>query len=178
MAPATDASDAHRETEASLTLRPATDADWTRLHHWLRQEEIQRWWGSLSAAEAEVIAALQADMGLCSMIEVDRVPIGYAQALETGVIGRGVPRELTTGTFRVDLFIGERNRRRQNLGQAALRLVAAEVFSTTMALGLIVIVALKHEAAVRAYERAGFRWMRVIDDPLFGPSWLMRLDRP
>ena len=68
--------------------------------------------------------------------------------------------------------------RRLGVGQAALRLVADEVFQTTMALGLIVVVAIKHEAAVRAYERAGFKWVRVIDDPLFGPSWLMRLDRP
>ena len=33
-------------------------------------------------------------------------------------------------------------------------------------------------AGQRAYEKAGFKWVRVIDDPLFGPSWLMRLDRP
>ena len=31
--------------------------------------------------------------------------------------------------------------------------------------------------ALRAYEQAGFRWIRVWDDPVFGPSWLMLLER-
>ena len=162
----------------AVTLRPAHEGDWPLIQRWLRQDEVQRWWGSLSAAQAAVIAALQADMGLCSIIEVDGRPAGYAQALETGPLAHALSPEPTAGTFRVDAFIGEPAFRRRGVGQAALRLVADEVFQTTLALGLIVVVAIKHEAAVRAYEKAGFKWVRVIDDPLFGPSWLMRLDRP
>jgi RimJ/RimL family protein N-acetyltransferase len=159
-----------------LTLRPAQDGDWTQIHAWLRQPEIQRWWGSLSAAEAEVMAALRADMGLCSMIELDGVAVGYAQAQDAQPID-GVDHALTAGTFRVDAFIGEAHARGQGLGQAALRLVCDEVFATTLALAVVVIAPLKHEAAVRAYEKAGFTWVRVIDDALLGPSWLMRLER-
>ena len=160
------------------TLRPAHEGDWALIHGWLRQPEVQRWWGSLSAAEAAVIAALRAPMGLCSIIEVDSVPVGYAQAQEAEPLGNGLPHALTAGVFRVDTFIGAPAYRSHGVGRAALQLVATEVFATTLALGLIVVVALKHEAAVRAYEKAGFRWVRVIDDPLFGPSWLMQLRRP
>lgn len=159
-----------------LTLRPARDGDWTQIHGWLRQPEIQRWWGSLSAAEAEVIAALRADMGLCSMIEVNGLPIGYAQAQDTQPLA-DVAHAQTAGTFRVDAFIGEAKVRGQGWGQAALQRVCDEVFATTLALAVIVIVPLKHEAAVRAYEKAGFKWVRVIDDTLLGPSWLMRMER-
>ncbi len=159
-----------------LSLRPARDGDWTLIHAWLRQPEIQRWWGSLSAAEAEVIAALRADMGLCSMIELQGVPVGYAQAQDTQPLA-DVDPALTAGTFRIDAFIGEPYARGKGAGQAALRLVCDEVFSSTLAFGVIVMAPLKHEAAVRAYEKAGFTWVRVIDDLLLGPCWLMRLER-
>ena len=162
----------------TVTLRPADARDWPLIHCWLRLPEIQRWWGSLAAAESEVMAALRADMGLCSIIEVDGASVGYAQAQDAQPLGPAIPHSLTAGAFRVDAFIGEAPYRRQGAAQTALRLVAAEVFATTLAPAVIVIAPLKHEAAVRAYERAGFEWLRVIDDPLLGPSWLMRLERP
>lgn len=159
-----------------IALRPARNGDWTLIHAWLRQPEIQRWWGSLAAAEGEVIAALRADMGLCSMIEVGGAAVGYAQAQDAQPLA-DVSQAVTAGTFRVDAFIGEPKARGQGIGQAALQLVCDEVFATTLALAVIVVAPLKHEAAVRAYEKAGFKWVRVIDDPLLGPSWLMRKER-
>lgn len=161
----------------SVTLRPAHAADWPLIHGWLRQVEIQRWWGSLSAAEACVIAALRSDMGLCSIIETDGVAVGYAQAQDSGPLGPGVPGALTAGTFRVDAFVADPAFRGQGIAQEALRLVAVEVFATTLAPAVIVIAPIRHEAAVRAYEKAGFIWARVIPDPLHGPCWLMRLER-
>ena len=32
-------------------------------------------------------------------------------------------------------------------------------------------------ANMRIYEKAGFRWQRVLSDPLFGPSWVMVRER-
>ena len=162
----------------TVALRPARDTDWGRIHGWLQQTEVQRWWGSLAAAEAEVIAALRAPMGLCSIINVDGVAVGYAQAQDAQPSGAGLPHSLTAGHFRVDAFIGDPAFRGRSFGVAALQLVASEVFATTLAPGVIVVVAIKHEAAIRACEKAGFHWVRVIDDPLSGPSWLMRLTRP
>jgi ribosomal protein S18 acetylase RimI-like enzyme len=164
-------------TPPVVKLRPAYGSDWPMIYGWLQQVDVQRWWGNLSAAEADVRAALQEPMGLCSMILVDGHPVGYAQAQDAGTLGANVPAALTTGTFRVDAFIGDKGHRGRGVGQAAVRLVAQEVFATTLMLGLIVVVSLKNEAAIRLYEKLGFRWQRVIDDPLFGPAWLMRLDR-
>lgn len=157
-------------------LRPADMRDWPLISTWLRQPEVLRWWGSLSAAEASVMAGMRADMGLCSIIEADHLAIGYAQALDTEPLD-GVPHDVTAGTFRIDAFIANSDYRGRGAGQAAIRLVANEVFATTLAPAVIVLAALKHEAAVRAYERTGFRWVRVIDDPVLGPCWLMRLER-
>ncbi len=161
-----------------VTLRPATSADSALISGWLRQAEIQRWWGSLGAAEAEVRAALLAPMGLCSIILVGDVPVGYAQAQESQPLSPGDPPADIAGTFRVDVFVGESRFRRQGVAQTALGLVTAEVFATTLVLGCIAVVPLRTEAAVRTYERAGFTWVRVIEDALLGPCWLMRCARP
>ena len=64
------------------------------------------------------------------------------------------------------------------MGREAIGLAVEEIFSTSLAVAAIVVVPLKYEAAVRAFEKSGFRWVRVIDDPLLGPAWLMRVGRP
>jgi aminoglycoside 6'-N-acetyltransferase len=47
------------------------------------------------------------------------------------------------------------------------------VFATTLAVAVCVFPSVKNERAVRAYEKAGFRWQRVWHDPQTGPAWFM-----
>ena len=61
-----------------------------------------------------------------------------------------------------------------NVGKSSLlNQLAEEVFSTTFAVALSVFVSLANEPAIRAYERAGFQWQQVWEDPIHGPSWMM-----
>ncbi len=64
-------------------------------------------------------------------------------------------------TWGVDLFIGEAEFPGHNIGSAALDQLAAEVLGSTLATALCVFVSVRNEAAVRAYERAGFQWVTV-----------------
>ena len=198
----------------TLALRPASIEDWPTIDRWLGQDEARRWWGSRSAAQASVLAALDAPMGLCSIVVADGQPAGYAQALEATAVGEADPHfdpepllplfgagdddpngdqaaddhggqqiggddpsvDLSV-CYRVDAFIGERALRGQGIGVGALRLVTDEVFATTLATAVVAVVPLRNEAAVRAHEKAGFGWVRIVDDPLHGPCWLMRKTR-
>lgn len=160
-----------------VTLRPATQRDWPRIDRWLTQPEIGRWWGSRSAAQAAVIAALDAPMGLCSIVEVEGSAAGYAHALEADAHG-GFPAERDmSGCYRIDAFVGEAGFRGRGIGGMALRLVTTEVFQTTLAIAAVAVVSIRNEAAVRAHEKAGFAWVRVVQDPLLGPCWLLRRER-
>ncbi len=158
----------------TIELRPAHMADYPQIEAWLRQPEVQRWWGSFSVAQAAVISALQEPMGLCSIILVNGVPAGYIQA-QDGSQADGSPD--LAGVYRLDAFIGEPRFRSQGIGRHALELAAEEVFHSTLAVAVVALVALRNEAAVRLYERAGLRWVRVIEDTLLGPCWLMRRER-
>jgi aminoglycoside 6'-N-acetyltransferase len=163
---------------ASLTLRPATPEDRFRIRRWLAEPGVQDWWGNAASAEAAITLAMGSATALPRIIECDGQPIGYAHAVEIGVWAEERPEDLPAGTWDVDLFISSAEHRGKGLGQVALELITTEVFATTLAVACSAVVPVRNEAAVRAYERAGFRWLRIWPDPLFGPSWLMLKERP
>jgi aminoglycoside 6'-N-acetyltransferase len=160
------------------TLRPVTAADWPMLRAWLRLPEIVAWWGPASAAEAEITLAMGSASALCRIIEADGSAIGYAHAVDAALWDDGLPVELPPGTWDLDLFIASADHRGQGYGGEAVRLLIDEVFSTTLAVAVSVFASIRNERAVRAYERAGFRWRRIRHDAVAGPEWMMLLERP
>lgn len=160
-----------------LSLRPALASDSAKIHAWLKRPEIARWWGSLAAAEAEIMIATETPTAIRRMVTLAGRDVGYGQAVDAGLTGDEELLSLEPGTWDVSLFIAEPELRGKGHGLAALRLLADEVFSTTLALALSAVVSVRNEPAVRIYEKAGFRWQRVLTDPLFGPSWVMVRER-
>lgn len=162
----------------AVRLRPATPQDRFRLRRWLKEGGIEGWWGNAASAEAEINLAMSSATALCRIIECEDIPIGYAHAVEIGVLGGELPQDLPAGTWHIDLFVVCDEQRRQGIGHRALALLAEEAFATTLAVACSGVVSVRNEAAVRAYEQAGFRWLRIWKDPIFGPSWLMLKERP
>jgi aminoglycoside 6'-N-acetyltransferase len=162
----------------TLTLRPATPEDRFRIRRWLADPAVGEWWGDAAGAEAAVTLAMESATALPRIIEHGGAPIGYAHAVEIGVWAEERPAELPAGTWDVDILIASAEHRGQGLAQAALALLTEEVFATTLAVACSAVVSIRNEAAARAYERVGFRWLRIWQDPLTGPCWLMLLERP
>jgi ribosomal protein S18 acetylase RimI-like enzyme len=161
-----------------LTLRPARDQDWTMIRRWLRQPEVERWLGPLTASEAEVIAALTSPGAIARIIELDARSVGYAHAIDAATWGPDLPDGVPPGSWDLDLFIAERDARGHGIGPQALDALREEVFTTTLATAVTVFAPITNEAAVRAYERAGFLWQRIWHDPAGGPMWLLMSERP
>jgi aminoglycoside 6'-N-acetyltransferase len=166
------------EGTGAVRLRPATRADWDLIRGWLSRPDIQEWWGPVSATEAEVNMALGSQHSLCRIIEADGRPVGYAHAVDATLWGDDLPQDLESGTWDLDLFIASEAHRGKGVGQAALAVLKEEVFASTLAVAVCVFPSVKNERAVRAYEKAGFRWKRIWDDPYAGPSWFMVAERP
>jgi len=145
---------------------------------WLTLPEIEAWWGPASATQAEVHIAMSSGHAICRIIEADGIPAGYAHAVDATLWGADLPQDLEPGTWDLDLFIARPELRGRGAGAAALRLLKDEVFSSTMALAVCVFPSVRNEAAVRVYEKAGFRWKRIWNDPHMGPSWFMVAERP
>ena len=166
------------DEESRVSLRPAVRADWDLIRGWLVRPDIQERWGALSATEAEVNVALGSDHALCRIIIVDGEPVGYAHAVDATLWGAELPQDLEPGTWDLDLFIASEEHRGKGVGQAALAQLKNEVFASTLALAVCVFPSIRNERAVRAYERAGFRWKRIWNDPQAGHSWFMVAERP
>ncbi|HWK32341.1 MAG TPA: GNAT family N-acetyltransferase [Hyphomicrobium sp.] len=163
---------------SKVRLRPASRADWDLIRGWLQRADIEAWWGPRTATEAEVNIALGSRHALCRIIEAESVPVGYAHAVDATAWGDELPQDLPAGTWDLDLFIASEEHRGKGVGQAALTELKQEVFSTTLATAVCVFPSIRNERAVRAYEKAGFRWQRIWNDPQMGPSWFMLAERP
>jgi len=157
----------------SIRLRPATRADLDMIRRWLQRPDIQDWWGPATATDAEVNLALASEHAICRIIEADGAPVGYAHAVDATLWGDNLPDELEPGTWDLDLFVAAEEERGKGVGQAALALLRDEVFATTLAIAVCIFPSVKNERAVRAYEKAGFRWRSIWHDPQTGPAWFM-----
>lgn len=166
------------DAKPAVRLRPVRAADWETINGWLMQPDIQAWWGPASATQAEVRIALTSAHAICRIIEADGAAAGYAHAVDASLWGADLPQDLEAGTWDLDLFIASRDMRGRGVGAAALAQLKTEVFASTLAVAVCVFPSIRNESAVRAYEKAGFRWKRIWDDPLQGPSWFMVAERP
>jgi aminoglycoside 6'-N-acetyltransferase len=162
---------------ADVRLRPAEDADWPLILRWLSRADIERCWGPKASSEAAVMLAMSSEHALCRIVEVAGEPVGYAQALDATLWGEALPEGLEPGTWDIDLFIASDRHRGRGVGGVALDAIRKEVFATTLAPAVCVFAAVANERAVRAYEKAGFRWRGVHRDPQSGPEWFMIAER-
>lgn len=164
-------------TELTIHLRPAAPEDRFLIRRWLSDSEMQNCWGTAASAEAEITLALASTAALARIVEHDGAPIGYAHAVETGMWAQKPPGSIPAGAWDVNYFLAPSVRDAGGVGAAVLALLTEEVFATTLAVACASLVSIRNEAAVRAYERAGFHWLYVLQDPLLGPSWLMLKER-
>lgn len=164
-------------TELGVRLRPVAEEDRFLIRRWLSEPEVQKWWGSAAAAEAAITLALESSHALPRVVERDGGPIGYAHAVETAILGEKPSPHMPAGSWLLDFFTGVAEHRGQDVEAAALVLLTAEVFATTLAVACCGIASIRNEAGVRAYERAGFRWLRIWPDRVLGPCWLMEKAR-
>ena len=168
----------HNHDHADIQLRPALPEDRFRMRRWLADQTVQAWWGNAASAEAEITLAMASEASLCRIIETGGVPIGYGHAVEVGLWGGPQTGGLPVGTWDVDLFIASAEHRQRGAGRAALALLVEEVFATRLAVACCGVVSIRNEAAARTYEKAGFRWSRIWQDPIDGPCWVMLRERP
>lgn len=161
-----------------MTLRPARGDDWGLIRRWVARADVSAILGPPATAEAMIALAMSDSHSLCRIVEHNGRSAGYAQSVDVGLWNEPLPREIAPGMYDVDLIVGEPELRGIGIGRRALDLLAEEVFSTTLALALSVVMPLRHEAAVRAYEKAGFRWRGVWRDPISGMCWVLTRDRP
>src|SRR5947209_7067393 len=131
-----------------VALRPGVPADAERLHAIRSEAEVVRWWREPDPVEriAAELAGTASEVVL--VVEVDGEVAGAIQYYDE-----------TEPDYRhasIDIYLGRRYQRR-GLGPEAIRLLATYLVDELGHHRLTIDPALDNSAAIRAYERVGFR---------------------
>lgn len=176
---------------AAVALRPMrdTDEDYRLMSKWLTDERVLEWYEGRSEpypyervvqkfaprilAEEAVIPCFMLHRG---------TPVGYLQYY---AVADPADYELETaeGAWAFDLFIGEPGLWSQGIGTSALRLILAHVFEKCGATRGIIDPRVVNERAIRAYEKVGFKKVKVLKDHErhegeLCDNWLMEIAKP
>jgi ribosomal protein S18 acetylase RimI-like enzyme len=167
-----------------VAFREMVRDDLVTLFNWLARPHVKRWYSTPPASFAEVAAKYgprveEGSPVRAFIIQADEADAGYIQAYS---IDEFPDYERATGCEKgvlgVDLFIADDWRTRHGLGPLVLRRFVEDILFGGY--GAIAVVAGPLEgntAAIRAFEKAGFRRWKVITNERGEKECLLRIDR-
>ncbi len=144
---------------------------------WIRRPHVARWWDDPPEIALRQVAAHLDSANVAPFLAVaEGRPIGYLQIYHANPdafwAGHALPRE----TFGLDLFIGEADALGQGWGPRFIRLALRRLFVTAEVARVQIDPDPTNSAAIRAYEKSGFRKIGPIDTP-DGRALYMTIER-
>lgn len=132
-----------------LLLRAGSECDAAELHRIRCEPSVGRWWGVAHSATEEIAAELRGESEeVLFVIEIDGEIAGSIQYLE-----ENEPDYRQAG---IDIYLSERFQGR-GLGSEAIAVLAAYLIDERDHHRLTIDPAVANAAAIRSYERVGFR---------------------
>ena len=151
-------------------FRPMTSADLPLIQRWLALPHVREWWGDPSKQFALVSGDLEEPAMDQFIVSAAGADFAYLQCYDLTAWNSGFG-EHPKGTRGIDLFIGEPGMIERGHGSALIRCFADDRLATG-APRIVTDPDPANARAVRAYEKAGFRKVRMVDTP-DGPALLM-----
>jgi aminoglycoside 6'-N-acetyltransferase len=158
---------------AQYVFRAMTADDLPMIRSWLVEPHVSQWWGDPAGQYGLVGADLYEPAMDQYIVSADGRTFGYLQCYDLTAWNSGFG-EQPKGTRGIDLFIGEADMIERGHGSAMLRAFVDERLKRG-APRMVTDPDPKNLRARRAYEKAGFAPVGVIDTP-DGPSLLMVRD--
>ncbi|MEX0683969.1 MAG: GNAT family N-acetyltransferase [Dehalococcoidia bacterium] len=174
-----------------ITFEPLTADDFPLMHAWLNNPEVSPWYGlgmdnrtnpTIEAVVEHYTPRMRGESPTYPFtIRLDGRPIGYIQCYRIGdwsEYARDV--DVDDDAWAIDLYIGEDEFRDRGLGAPILqRFIDEQIFSRPGVTVCLISPKPDNTRAVRAYEKAGFRYVKTVYVPQEGGhEYVMRLDRP
>jgi RimJ/RimL family protein N-acetyltransferase len=158
--------------DPQIRFRPLALDDLELMHHWLKKDFVARWWPGWPTRE-QVRAKYQPriegrDPTKCYLIGLEGKPVGFIQCYRDVVDAPHFARlfEEPRRTAGIDLFLGDRRYAYQGLGPRAIAKFLREVVFAPPETDVCMIdPAQNNRAAIRAYEKVGFRYLATVHAP-------------
>lgn len=158
--------------------------DENRVHllaSWLRRPHVAEWWGTADTAEAlrDDYLVNPGDPPLVRgyIATLDGRPLGFIQSyVVKGAGGGWWEDETDPGARGIDQFLAEASDLGKGLGTLMVRTFVERLFADPAVTKVQTDPDPRNARAIRSYEKAGFRRLRVVDTPN-GPALLMVVER-
>jgi len=168
-----------------INFRKLLLSDLDLMLKWLNRDFVKKWYGKQEYSYEEILQKYGSRINgeepvTPFLISYADTPIGFIQTYRIS----DYPKynkyvEADEFTAGVDLFIGENNYLHKSFGTTAIsKFVKEIVFSDENIKICIIGPETKNKAAIRSYEKAGFKYFKTIkmpNDP--EPEYLMRIYR-
>ena len=158
-----------------FTFRQMTEDDLALGRRWLLEPHVRRWWADdpteTDYPEGTLRDWLEAIRGEdptdMFVVEMDGRPIGMIQSYVTQDYADHIAEvgELPERALEVDLFIGDPALIGKGVGPAMLRAFLDEEFARRGLDYCVIGPSRANVAAIRAYEKVGFRYLRDYREP-------------
>jgi len=169
--------------DLQIRFRPLTLDDLELMHRWLNNDFVARWWPgwpSLEQVREKYAPRITgAAPTRCFIVEPDATPVAFIQCYYIRDWPDYAIGEEAANAAGIDLFIAERERAHRGLGPRIIReFLRRVVFAEFDVDSCIIGPAQNNRAAIRAYEKAGFTYMKTVSIPgELEPEYLMRIGR-
>ena len=141
-----------------------TAADLPLVLHWLKQPHVVQWWGDTHEQFKLVSGDLEVEAMDQFIVALDNRSFAYIQCYDPQVWPDNGLGEHPTGTRGIDQFIGEPDMVDRGHGTAFIRaFVDDKIWSG--AARMVTDPDPANARAIRAYEKAGFEKVRLVDTP-------------
>lgn len=146
-------------------------ADLRLLERWLRSPHVVQWWGT---PDLHLTALAQRSRGTHAVITSDGRPVGYLcwQQPPPSELDAAGLTDLPEGLVDIDILVGEPELLGHGIGPRALVLLLAKLHGEGVEFAGLG-TSTSNRAAIRAFEKAGFRLFREFHDPESGPCTYM-----
>jgi len=145
-------------------FRPMAAADLPLVLHWLKQPHVVQWWGDTYEQFTLVSGDLEVEAMDQYIVAIDDRPFAYIQCYDPEVWPDNGLGDHPKGTRGIDQFIGEPDMVDRGHGSAFIRAFIARVLASG-APRVITDPDPENARAVRAYEKAGFEKVDLVDTP-------------
>jgi aminoglycoside 6'-N-acetyltransferase len=151
-------------TAGAYQFRPMTAADLPLVLHWLKQPHVVQWWGDTHEQFALVSGDLEVEAMEQFIVAFGDRPFAYIQCYDLMVWPDNGLGEHPSGTRGIDQFIGDSDMVDRGHGSAFIRAFIERMLADG-APRIITDPDPANARAIRAYQKAGFEKVHLVDTP-------------
>ncbi|MFB9953306.1 GNAT family N-acetyltransferase [Rhizobium puerariae] len=157
-------------------FRDVAHQDFPLLAQWLAEPHIAKWWGEAGEELAGIEDAMTSVETRPMIVEWQGRPIAYLQSYDPHLEEGHPYQDQPKGTLGIDISIGIPELVGRGHGSAIVRQFVDALFASG-ARRIVIDPDPENLAAIRAYEKAGFRYIDTRTS-IYGPAHFMALDAP